>query len=1375
MQLYRPNAKSNYLKMVMCITKLPKFLVTVAIMFSSRTRTRLCITFIFIIVEHAHSQCSNLNTNPTLCEVDGYCLLNQIQWNQTDCICGQIQWNQDIAFIFDSSMTSLQWSHSNQFASDLLYYASPSTTTARAAILQTGDAFTASTVTLSFGDETLSNTIESTLPNLSQSHQSAFYLQNALQDALALFNASSPSTHRKLLIIFASQPFSQSPCKVNMRTHEISTYTIAIGDFNKYPLICVGSSENNYEGLITSITDAADLWSILPKMEQILCPHHPLFKVTEIQFAGANGEQYLEIYNYGHDIDDMSQLHLTHIASGTLNTVASPSWTQGSVAVIYNRDNVSIPNCVHCSCTESILTASSTIKWCADVIYIGCCDACDCQWNDGLSMTAFSIGLVWINPHSLIRYTESITFDIGEQWPVVGAHYALELKYRGYNNQFGSSWTMSCAIEGTPGDTYLSTPCVFDCAVDGTDLCDLNNGMATAQCNSASCNCLDGYYAHYHTCLPLPVPSNCIATALTSSASNTAYEIAAWDGDTTYVYFHCEEPLGCVGGAFPYAQTTTSLLNPIVFDPGRDTNATLIALQAIDIHDNVWVSDTTTCNHVTDAPTLHPTLSPTFMVPTVPSCSVILSSDLTTFQVVWTPIDMQLFGDAIPPNDTFFGYVYYYNNQRRSTPSSCCIMDGSPLGSRAFDMITPDEVSVSGDWDSTGTDITPTDELLSATLCGVITQEPTISPTKSPTWSPTPQPTINPTTNPTLSPTLEELFVPKCSATVLGGSNTLNVTWIEAKFGPNTPSKVDTRYAIEWVYNDGNVSDPWYVSATQDGRSTKVVVDNYQNMLWLHMYCTWSSFTQRGRSTNCSLFTVTPTVHPTPQPSVPPTPSPLSIPTTSPTNRPSAPPTMAPTFIVDDLSWCHAVFHIKLNKDTVTLIWGLLTVNDTDPSTTPSDWITYIAHIGNGSTVISVEHTAAEVCDKTDPTQCWGQTQKILSDADDVSTVTLRADAEYNGNVKWTTNTIECTIGTMQPTSSPTVDPTSFPTLSPTFGDVSVYLDNTACVEDARCGCPYNISSECCSVSDCDWVKYPAPIIVVSEKSNTNTTFYVRRTESLYPYAISVQFNIYAVNESLAQKYGFYTRIHQMESGDFSLDYLNDSSHDHSDHARINYTIPSDCYFTEWDLPQCDYYISEDVVRLYPCSGGRYAENVIDTCSWCDFYDVPGPRCNDITPSKGTFEIPFSNVSDSKGAMFEQSTFELSILTDGCQFTCDFAGEVFLLELTQCEVIMDKNHSEETLNCDLIYPSRAYIIVMDQDQASETDIIKIPDDSYDDWLWFVIMGAVVLLSAAAYAGFIMWRNKKMIDSAKYAEVEEEHAPVIACAEDETSLISNYLE
>jgi len=98
------------------------------------------------------------------------------------------------------------------------------------------------------------------------------------------------------------------------------------------------------------------------------------------------------------------------------------------------------------------------------------------------------------------------------------------------------------------------------------------------------------------------------------------------------------------------------------------------------------------------------------------------------------------------------------------------------------------------------------------------------------------------------------------------------------------------------------------------------------------------------------------------------------------------------------------------------------------------------------------------------------------------------------------------------------------------------------------------------------------------------------------------------------------------------------------------------------------------------------------------------------------------------------------------------------LELKSCSVIQNIDSLNTTqltklganpndlTECTLIYPSRAYIIVIDSDQRSKTGYIEVPDSGYDDWLWYVILAAVVVLAVASYFIYIWWRNKKMIQA-----------------------------
>ena len=362
--------------------------------------------------------------------------------------------------------------------------------------------------------------------------------------------------------------------------------------------------------------------------------------------------QYIEIYNYGHTVltDEVS---LNGFATGSL---PSKSLLQGGLAVLYNTENsdvaqTAIPDCTEdaCGCTEG--TNTGGIRWCQDAIYLGCCDdptstSCtnfnygfeldtgNCQFISPASMTTFNIELVW-NTITI----DSVSFSNDAELTLVPSTYALELKNKGYNNDFGSSWVPSCLASGTPGDDYLSVPCYYNCRNNGTSGCNLNGGMDdtntldpgcsinVGQTEEKSCNCLTGYYPWYKHCLPLPSPTNCIGIELSGQASRMQFNIAKWDGDTIYAFTHCLDIFGCDEQQQPLVSSVRAV-DAIIFDPGRDSNATQLALDVIGSGGNDWQSVNIECLQQTAVPTPQPTKPPTSSVPEVPSCTATLNAGI---------------------------------------------------------------------------------------------------------------------------------------------------------------------------------------------------------------------------------------------------------------------------------------------------------------------------------------------------------------------------------------------------------------------------------------------------------------------------------------------------------------------------------------------------------------------------------------------------------------------------------------------------------------------------------------------------------------------------------------------------------------------------
>ena len=101
---------------------------------------------------------------------------------------------------------------------------------------------------------------------------------------------------------------------------------------------------------------------------------NPLFKVTEINLDGAGsgtqGMQYIEIYNYGHDID-LSEITMSGFVETNQGSLPNINLTQGQYAVIYNTDTAQgvdqadIPSCLatNCLCDADPSTGSDPQRW----------------------------------------------------------------------------------------------------------------------------------------------------------------------------------------------------------------------------------------------------------------------------------------------------------------------------------------------------------------------------------------------------------------------------------------------------------------------------------------------------------------------------------------------------------------------------------------------------------------------------------------------------------------------------------------------------------------------------------------------------------------------------------------------------------------------------------------------------------------------------------------------------------------------------------------------------------------------------------------------------------------------------------------------------
>ena len=156
--------------------------------------------------------------------------------------------------------------------------------------------------------------------------------------------------------------------------------------------------------------------------------------------------QYVEIYNYGHTITDMSIISLSGFATGAL---PATQLSQGSLGVIYNTEinyvqESDIPDCTDsdCSCTVNANTNPYPIRWCDDAIYMGCCDdpalTCaddnyafeqilsNCQFDQTQTNSQFNITLIY---NGII--IEEVSFNNDPELTKTATNYSLELKNKG--------------------------------------------------------------------------------------------------------------------------------------------------------------------------------------------------------------------------------------------------------------------------------------------------------------------------------------------------------------------------------------------------------------------------------------------------------------------------------------------------------------------------------------------------------------------------------------------------------------------------------------------------------------------------------------------------------------------------------------------------------------------------------------------------------------------------------------------------------------------------------------------------------------------------------------------------------------------------------
>ena len=195
--------------------------------------------------------------------------------------------SQDIIFLLDESdnMDDTEFDSVKTFVSNILDYASPSSTRVGLATFTTS-----ATEVLSLNDNTDASTAKSSVSSLTRTGSSSMNAKTTVTWAKDEFESYSTSGERRVLVIVIAGISTDAFCTKSLHLNEynIDTYIIAVGSgWQKRAYRCAAKSNNNYEGLI-AIDDPTNLpgSSQQETAELLICPHHPLVTVTEVQPSG---------------------------------------------------------------------------------------------------------------------------------------------------------------------------------------------------------------------------------------------------------------------------------------------------------------------------------------------------------------------------------------------------------------------------------------------------------------------------------------------------------------------------------------------------------------------------------------------------------------------------------------------------------------------------------------------------------------------------------------------------------------------------------------------------------------------------------------------------------------------------------------------------------------------------------------------------------------------------------------------------------------------------------------------------------------------------------------------------------------------------------
>lgn len=423
----------------------------------------------------------------------------------------------------------------------------------------------------------------------------------AIQDALTLFNYTTTRVKMFVLITDGNPNLPNGGdvevCNYasSLKTSGITTLIVGVGSaWDPDQVDCLVTDTSKY---IISVTDFDAFDDALPAITDVTCPVSYSLKITEAQIVQDNttiGSRFFEVYNSGSDVS-LINVYLDGFFTGALTTNSSLVLKQGQYLVVYDGTQSSPVNCTDCSCPK-------VNGICTDAVYIGCSSAytIGCKASVDSTMTETNWEQILIDKSDFTKI--DIVNYSSATWPTIIKGYSYELKSKGYSNDDGGNWDMSCNTYGTPGSDPI-TSC--GCVQSGCRI----NGDSTATCGTSSCLCSPEYYSSGSTCYQVPPPGSCVAYHIKNNANE--YLKYVWDRASTDISVKYMLTYPISNGEI---QVLTSSRSYSVYDDyllalvKTNTNADIGYVQT---HIGNGTSDAVYCTYVTPEPTLAPTPAPT--------------------------------------------------------------------------------------------------------------------------------------------------------------------------------------------------------------------------------------------------------------------------------------------------------------------------------------------------------------------------------------------------------------------------------------------------------------------------------------------------------------------------------------------------------------------------------------------------------------------------------------------------------------------------------------------------------------------------------------------------------------------------------------------